>query len=188
MLFKQLLVTGDTIHTLALTSSIDRTTLTTLSFSLLTSAPLGDFTQIPSIVSSPSEAILAQGTKEGTARVVWLEYGRIRSAFISDEGSLGSVKDVLPGNGQKYGEILDVGSRLRGLVLGKKTNGGVQIVDVNSGKRVDEFENSNDSEDKSASVYSAALGKDSVTFNRVYWSFSMGVSTKSRARRLDTDW
>lgn len=177
-------MTGETIHTLALTSSIDRTTLTTLSFSLDTSRPLGDFTQIPSIVNSPSEALLAQGTKAGTGRVVWLEHGRIRSAYISEEGALGAVRDVLPGNGAKYGEILDVGSRTRGLVLGKKTSGGVQIVDVNSGKRVDEFENSSDSEDKSSSVYSAALGKDSVTFNRVYWSFSMGVSLEVRRTLL----
>ena len=142
MLFKQILVTGDTVHTLALTSSIDRTTLTTLSFSLTTSAPLGDFTQIPSIVSSPSTAILAQGSVEGTARVVWLEYGRIRSAYLSAFGALGATRDILPGEGHKFRDVFDVGSRKRGLVLGQKENGAVQIVNVNSGKRVDEFESS----------------------------------------------
>jgi len=43
-----------------------------------------------------------------------------------------------------------------------------------------------DSDDKSPSVYSAAIGKDSVTFNRVYWSFSMGVradATRASRRR-----
>ena len=135
-------MSGETIHTLALTSSIERVTLTTLSFSLLTSAPLGDFTQIPSIVSSPSSAILAQGSASGSARVVWLEYGRIRAAYLSAAGALGATKDILPGSGHKYAEVLDVGSRMKGLVLGKKDNGAVQIVNVNSGKRVDEFEHS----------------------------------------------
>lgn len=44
-----------------------------------------------------------------------------------------------------------------------------------------------DSDDKSPSVYSAAVGKDSVTFNRVYWSFSMGVRAISQTRDAESD-
>ena len=143
MLFDQILVSADTVHVLALTSSFSSTTLTTLSLSLATSVPLGDFTQIPSFVSNPSDAFLAAGSTSGSARVVWREHGRIRTASLSAAGQLGRTKDLLPGKGHKYGSLVDVGTRRKGLVLGKKENGAVQIVDVRDGaKIVDEFESS----------------------------------------------
>lgn len=143
MLFKQLLVTGDSLHIMALTSGFSETTLTTLSFDVNTARPLGDFTQIPSSIANPSDAHLAATSVEGPARVLWLEHGRIRSAYLSAAGLLGNVKDLLPGKGAKFASILDVRTRQRGFILGKKGNGAVQIIDVRNGaKIVDEFESS----------------------------------------------
>ena len=143
ILFKQLLVSGNTVHILALTSSFASATLTTLSLDLITSAPLADLTQIPSIVALPNDALLTTGSSPGTARVLWFEHGRIRSAYLSASGQLGDTKDLLPGKGMKYARILDIGIRRKGFVLGQKTNGAVDIVDVRNGaKIIDSFDSS----------------------------------------------
>jgi hypothetical protein len=118
--------------------------LTTLTLDLTTSAPLADLTQIPSIVTLPSEALLtATSANSGAARVTWLEHGRIRNTYLSEAGTLGDTKDLLPGNGHIYVGIQDVGLRGNGWILGRKRNGGMQIIDVrNGGKIVEELENS----------------------------------------------
>jgi len=140
VLFKQILISGEAIHSLALTSSTESLTLTTLSFDLKTSRPLSDFTQIPSWIPNPSQALLACAPGGGSVRVVWFDHGRIRSAYISEAGQLGGTKETLPGKGHKYGEIIESGSRKKGLVLGQKENGAVQVINVITAKVVDEFE------------------------------------------------
>lgn len=134
MLFKQIYVSGSTVHILALTSSFASQTLTTLSLSLDSSAPLGDLTQIPSTVRAPSDALLAASERDGDARVVWHEHGRIRSALLNADGSLGSTRDLLPpGKGKKYARMIPVGSRQWGFVLGQQEDGMVDIIDVRKG-------------------------------------------------------
>ena len=142
MLFKQILVSSETVHTLALTSSFESTTLTTLSFDLRTSRPLGDFTQIPSWIPNPSQAALTSANGEGAAKVVWFEHGRIRTAYLSAQGALGSTKDMVAGQAKLFKEIVNTQARRRGLILGMNQFGGVHVVDVNQGKAIDEFENS----------------------------------------------
>ena len=142
VLFKQILISAEVVHTLALTSSFESTTLTTLSFDLRTSRPLGDFTQIPSWIPNPSQAALAQANGEGAAKVVWYEHGRIRAAYISAAGALGSTKDMVAGKAKLFKEIVNTQARRRGLILGANQYGGVHVVDVNQGKAIDEFENS----------------------------------------------
>ena len=75
VLFKQLHVSGSNIHVLALTNAFSTQTLTTFSISLDAPIPLGDFTQIPSIVTAPSDACIAASSEPGTAKVVWWEEG-----------------------------------------------------------------------------------------------------------------
>lgn len=143
VLFKQLLVSGSTVHILALTSSFASNTLTTMSLDLTTSAPLADMTQIPSFVKLPSDAMLVAGSSPGVARVIWYEHGRIRSAYLSASGQLGDTKDLLPGAGKLYTRILDVGMRRKGFVLGQMERGAVDIIDVTAGaKIVDTFADS----------------------------------------------
>lgn len=193
ILFKQLMVSANTVHILAVTSSFASNTLTTMSLNLTTSIPLADLIQIPSMVDLPSDALLAAASSPGVARVVWFEHGRIRSAYLSAAGQLGDTKDLLPGKGRKYSRLLDVGVRSKGFVLGQMEDGKVDIVDVRGGaKVVDSFGSSvyllqnsawsladswqEDSPDRSTSVYSAAETKDGLIFNRLYWSFGMNVS------------
>ena len=143
MIFKQLYVSGPTVHVLALTSGFSKTSLTILSMSLASSRPFGDFTQIPSIVSNPEQAFLAIGSSTGSAKVLWLEHGRIRSAELSDQGALGSTKDLLPGKGHVFESIIDVGMRHEGYILGQKENKAAQIISMEQGLEiVDEFESS----------------------------------------------
>jgi hypothetical protein len=143
MLFKQLLVTSTRVHILALTSSFASTTLTTLTLDLATSAPQADLTQIPSIVSLPSSALLTSSSTSGAARVIWLEHGRIRNAYLAENGLLGDTKDLMPGQGHVYSSIREVGLRRQGWILGTKENGAVQILEVSNGGRiVEEFEGS----------------------------------------------
>ena len=175
VLFKQILVTGDIVHTLAVTHALDGLTLTTLSLSLQTSVPLGDFTQIPSLIANPSQALLATASVDGSARVVWLEHGRIRSAYLSEAGQLGGVKEALPGNGHVYASIIGE-ARQHGLVLGQKRNGAVQVVNVLTGKPVEEFKDSHHSAEKSLSVYSISPASDGVSFTRLFWSYDHGLA------------
>lgn len=143
VLFKQLHVTGSVIHVLALTSSFSTQTLTTFSIGLDAPVPLGDFTQIPSIVAAPSDACIAGNADEGTAKVVWFEQGRIRSTLVKTDGTLGATKDLLPGKGRKYAKMLHTGSRQWGYVLGQRGDGTVDIIDVTEGaKIIDTFESS----------------------------------------------
>ena len=114
-----------------------------MSLDLATSAPLADLTQIPSFVKVPSDAMLAAGSSPGTARVLWYEHGRIRSTYLSASGQLGDTKDLLPGKGQMYARILDVGVRRKGFVLGQREKGAVDLLDVRAGaKIVDSFADS----------------------------------------------
>ncbi len=136
ILFKQVLVSGNIVHILALSSSFASSTLTTMSLDLTIPTPLADLTQIPSIVSLPSDALLAAASSPGPARVMWFEHGRIRSADLSAQGQLGDTKDLLPGKGKKYARILDVGTGRKGFFLGQKEDGGVDILDVRGGSKI----------------------------------------------------
>ena len=141
ILFKQLLVSGSTVHILALSSGFSKTSLVSLSLSLDTSAPLGDLIHVPSIISNPTQALLAPSSTDGSAQVVWSEHGRIRTAEIDSKGSLGKTKDLMPGKGHVYDSILDVGARHQGYMLGQMENMAVQVIDVRDGaKIVEEFE------------------------------------------------
>jgi hypothetical protein len=143
VLFKQLHVSSSVIHVLALTNAFSTQTLTTFSLSLDAPIPLGDFTQIPSIVTAPSDACIAASKEDGGARVVWFEEGRMRSTLVKADGSLGATKDLLPGKGRKYAKILHTGSRQWGYVMGQQRDGTVDIIDVSEGaKIVDTFESS----------------------------------------------
>jgi hypothetical protein len=143
VLFKQLHVSASVIHVLALTNAFSTQTLTTFSISLEAPIPLGDFTQIPSIVTAPSDACIAASSQPGSARVVWFEEGRLRSTLVEEDGTLGATKDLLPGKGRKYAKILHTGSRQWGYVIGQQRDGTVDIVDVSEGaKIVDTFESS----------------------------------------------
>ena len=105
---------------------------------------------------------------------MWSEHGRVRIAALSEQGKLGGTKDLMPGKGHTYADILDVGVRHQGYLLGKKENMAVQIIDVREGGRIlDEFESSHHSADKSDSDYTASTGVAGTTMTRVYWSFSM---------------
>lgn len=143
ILFKQLFISGQRIHILALTSSFASNTLTTITLDLATSAPIADLTQIPSAVTSPSDGILAASSVTDAARILWLEAGRIRSADLSSQGALGKAKDLLPGKGRKYVKILNDQMREMGYVLGEATDGSVDIIDVREGGKIlDSFEGS----------------------------------------------
>lgn len=150
VLFKQLHVSDTVIHVLALTNAFSTQTLTTFSISLDAPVPLGDFTQIPSIVTAPSDACIAaasaqpgEGKGQGTAKVVWWEQGRIRSTLVNADGTLGATKDLLPGKGRKYAKMLHTGSRQWGYILGQREDGTVDIIDVaDVAKIVDTFESS----------------------------------------------
>jgi hypothetical protein len=143
VLFKQLHVSGNVIHVLALTNSFSTQTLTTFSISLDAPIPLGDFTQIPSIVTAPSDACIAASSEAGSAKVVWWEEGRLRSTLLKADGTLGSTKDLLPGKGRKWAKMLHTGSRQWGYVMAQQRDGTVDIVDVTgTAKIVDTFESS----------------------------------------------
>ncbi|ORX33525.1 hypothetical protein BD324DRAFT_668589 [Kockovaella imperatae] len=176
ILFKQLLVSGPTVHILALSSGFSKTSLTTLSLSLETSEPRGDLIHVPSIISNPSQALLAAASTPGSAQVVWAEHGRIRTAEVDTHGTLGKTKDLMPGQGHVYDRILEVDGRHQGYILGQKENMAVQIIRVKDGAQIiDEFDSSHHSADKSDSVYAASSLKDSLTFSRVYWTFNMNA-------------
>ena len=143
VLFKQLHVSDQVIHVLALTNAFSTQTLTTFSISLDAPIPLGDFTQIPSIVTAPSDACIAASSESGSAKVVWWEEGRLRSTLVKADGTLGITKDLLPGKGRKWQKMLHTGSRQYGYVMAQQRDGTVDIVDVSDvAKIVDTFESS----------------------------------------------
>ncbi|OCF34020.1 hypothetical protein I316_04366 [Kwoniella heveanensis BCC8398] len=175
ILFKQLLVLGSSVHILGLHSSIASQTLITSTLDLSTSIPKGDLGQIPSIVQLPDQALIASSNVQGQAKAIWTEHGRIRTVSIQENGSIGATKDLMPGKGKVYDSIIDVGVRSKGIVLGRRSDGGVDVLSIAEGKKIDEFELSETSPDRSESVYSAAHTARGVLINRVYWSFNMAV-------------
>ncbi|WVQ83875.1 hypothetical protein IAT38_006019 [Cryptococcus sp. DSM 104549] len=175
IMFKQIHASGSSLHMLALHYSFSVQTLVTSTIGLDRPIPKYDFGQVPSIVKIPEHAALAASSEPGGARVVWAEHGRIRSVLVNEDGSLGDTKDLMPGGGRKYGGLIDVGLREKGIVLGQREDGGVDVLDVKAGKKVEEFELSSDSPERSSSVYSATQTKQGVIVNRVYWSFNTGV-------------
>ena len=179
MLFKSLHISGDSVHLLALTSSFASTQLGTMTLALGAGVPTGDMGQIPSIVTTPQDSVLAAGAA-GRAQVVWHEHGRIRSAPLWPDGTVGQPKDVMPGKGKKFSGLLDVGEAAleKGLVLGAVSDGSAVIVDVIKNKVVDSFEGSQDGPDHSPSTYSAVKTAKGVAFHRLYWSFSLNVSSR----------
>ncbi|KIS00199.1 endoplasmic reticulum protein [Cryptococcus deuterogattii 2001/935-1] len=175
MVFKQIMPSGNSVHILALHYSFAVQSLLTSTIALDKPIPRADFGQVPSVVQIPEQAIIASSHEPGAVRVVWIDHGRIRSLHLNEDGSLGEVKEILPGKGRLYGSIIDVGLRHKGYILGKREDGAVEILDVRDGKKVEEFELSKDSPERSDSVYSAAVTKRGVLVNRVYWSYHMGV-------------
>ncbi|WVN88836.1 uncharacterized protein L203_104050 [Cryptococcus depauperatus CBS 7841] len=175
MVFKQIMPSGSSIHLLALHYSFAVQSLLTSTISLDKPILKADFGQIPSLIQVPEQALLASSSERGSASAVWIEHGRIRTVLIKENGQLGKVKDLLPDRGKLYSEILDVGLRHKGIVLGKREDGGVEVLDVKRGRKVEEFELSKDSPDRSESIYSGVAIDKGVIVNRVYWSFVMGV-------------
>ncbi|WVO22847.1 uncharacterized protein IAS62_004190 [Cryptococcus decagattii] len=175
MVFKQIMPSGNSVHILALHYSFAVQSLLTSTIALDKPIPRADFGQVPSVVQIPEQAMIASAHEPDTVRIVWIDHGRIRSLHLNEDGSLGEVKEILPGKGRLYGSIIDVGLRHKGYILGKREDGAVEILDVRDGKKVEEFELSKDSPERSDSVYSAAVTKKGVLVNRIYWSYHMGV-------------
>lgn len=176
MVFKQIMPSGNSVHILALHYSFAVQSLLTSTIALDKPIPRADFGQVPSVVQIPEQAMIASAHESGAVRIVWIDHGRIRSLHLNEDGSLGEVKEILPGKGRLYGSIIDVGLRHKGYILGKREDGAVEILDVRDGKKVEEFELSKNSPERSNSVYSAAVTKKGVLVNRIYWSYHMGVS------------
>ena len=114
ILYKQLLVSDDTLHILAITSGIAASQLTSFSVRLDAPIPRSDLVQIPSIISDPSDAHLAASSTPGSASLVWSEHGRVRVASVSRDGVVGRTKDLLPGGGRKYTGIETASRRREG--------------------------------------------------------------------------
>jgi hypothetical protein len=129
ILFKQLHVTGKSVHVLALTSSFATQTLTTLTLSLDNSVPLNDLMSISSSVRAPSDVVIAASANEGEAKIVWHESGRIRSVLLKADGTLSTSHDLKPKSG-RYAKLLNVGSRPWGFVLAQLEDGSVDVIDV----------------------------------------------------------
>ncbi|WVQ68755.1 uncharacterized protein L199_006964 [Kwoniella botswanensis] len=175
ILFKQLVSSGSSIHVLGIQNGISAQMLLTTTLDLRTSIPKADLGQIPSIVKIPEQALISS-TGDGETKVVWTEHGRIRIVAIKEDGSVGKeIKDLLPGKGKVYNEIIEVGTRTRGIILGRRSDGGVDVINVIKGEKVGEFELSTKSDERSDSVYSGIITAKGVILNRVYWSFNMAV-------------
>ncbi|WVW78933.1 hypothetical protein I302_100896 [Kwoniella bestiolae CBS 10118] len=175
ILFKQVTSSGSSIHVLGIQNGISAQTLLTTTLDITTSAPKNDLGQIPSIVKIPEQALISS-TDKGDAKVVWTEHGRIRIVSIKEDGSVGrDIKDLLPGKGKIYDEIIDVGLRSRGIILGRRSDGGVDVVNVIKREKIGEFELSTKSDERSESVYSGIETQSGVILNRVYWSFTVNV-------------
>ncbi|WVR04286.1 hypothetical protein IAU60_001286 [Kwoniella sp. DSM 27419] len=174
IMFKQIMASGTSVHVLGLHYSFAAQTLLTSTLDLATSIPKADMGQVPSIVHVPDQATIVAST-EGQAKVAWTEHGRIRTVIVNQDGSLGETKDLMPGKGKTYSDLIDVGVRHRGIILGRRSDGGVDVIDVAGGKKVEEFELSETSPERSESRYSAVETAKGVVLNRVYWSFNMAV-------------
>jgi hypothetical protein len=191
VIFKQIHISEQSVHILAITNSFDSLTLTTLTLDLQTSRPLDDFAQIPCILAAPEDAHLMGSDIPGSVRVVWLEVGRIRVTYIGPGGYVGNTKDLLPKTGRYYEKMLATGTRDTGLFLGMSQGGEATILDVREGgKTVTVWEGTvsdtinfdallmiqGDPIDKSPSVYSSAKTETGVVFSRIYWNFAQSVS------------
>lgn len=130
ILFKQLFVSDQSVHILAVTNSFASLTLTTMTLDLATSRPLDDFAQIPCILEAPENAHFAASDIPGSVKVLWLEVGRIKSTYIGPGGYVGNTKELLPRHGRFYERIITTGTRRAGLILGQSQNGEVTIIDV----------------------------------------------------------
>jgi hypothetical protein len=135
ILFKQLLIADQAVHILAVTKSFASLTLTTLTLDLTTSRPLDDFAQIPCLLAAPENAWLMGSDIRGSARVVWLEVGRIKTTYIGPGGYVGNTKDLLPKHGRYYERIVATGSRESGLILGMAQGGEITVLDIREGGR-----------------------------------------------------
>lgn len=135
ILFKQLHVSDQAVHILAVTNSFTSLTLTTLTLDLLTSQPLDDFAQIPCLLEAPENAMLVGSDIPGSVRVVWLEVGRIKVTYIGPGGYVGNTKDLLPTSGRYYDKIVAAGTRASGLLLGMAQGGEITVLDVREGGR-----------------------------------------------------
>ncbi|WRT65199.1 uncharacterized protein IL334_002142 [Kwoniella shivajii] len=175
ILFNQLIPTGSSVHILGFHSQFTGQSLLTSTLDISTSIPKADFGQVPSIIEIPSQALIASSTIDGEAKVVWIEHGRIRIITIKEDGNVGKVKDLLPRKGKLYESIIDVGVRRKGIILGKRSDGAVDVISVSQSKKLEEFELSANSPERSESIYSGTETKNGVILNRVYWSFNMAV-------------
>lgn len=135
ILFKNLMVSDQAVHILAITRSFESLTLTTLTLDLLTSRPLDDFAQIPCLLAAPEDAHLMGSDIPGSVRVVWLEVGRIRTTYIGPGGYLGNSKDLLPKSGRYFDKILATQTKDTGLVLGMAQGGEITVLDLREGGR-----------------------------------------------------
>ncbi|WWC87349.1 uncharacterized protein L201_002238 [Kwoniella dendrophila CBS 6074] len=179
IMFKQLTISGNPIHVLGIQNSFSVQTLLTTTLDLDKPIPKSDLGQIPSIIKIPQQTLIIP-SGDGEGKVVWYEHGRIRIMTIKENGQVDddkNIKDLLPGTGKLYESIIDLGSdlRLKGIILGKKQNGGVDIINVNKKEKVGEFELSSTSPERSESIYSGIATDKGVILNRVYWSYNMAV-------------
>lgn len=133
ILFKQIHVSDQSVHILAVTNSFASLTLTTLTLDLQTSRPLDDFAQIPCLLEAPENAHLVGSDIPGSVRVVWLEVGRIRVTYIGPGGYVGNTKDLLPKTGRYFERMVAMGTRRTGLFLGMAQGGEVTVLDVREG-------------------------------------------------------
>ncbi|WWC58978.1 uncharacterized protein I303_101524 [Kwoniella dejecticola CBS 10117] len=187
ILFKQIVSSGSSIHVLGIQNSIASQTLLTTTLHLESPIPKGDLGQIPSIVKLPEQALISPSLdKDGEAVVTWTEHGRIRMVSIKENGAVGKdIKDLLPGKGKVYEEILDVGTRRRGIILGRRSDGAADVINVDKREKVTEFELSATSTERSASVYSGIETSKGVLLNRVYWSYNMAVGVSQTINIAD---
>lgn len=188
IVYKQLLVAGPNLHVLAVTSSFASPQLSTSTFSLETSIPLGDLTQIPSIASNPEDAhLVATGpaASNGAARIIWLEAGRVRSTYLSEKGQVGATTDLLPAKG--LGKMLPSGenkfartlgptreSRKHGFILVERTGGTVDVIDVRKGAEIAATLSKLDVGVHTA--YSLTESSEGLRLGRTYWSAGLNVS------------
>ncbi|KAK4687456.1 ER membrane protein complex subunit 1, partial [Tremellales sp. Uapishka_1] len=172
---KQILVSGDVVHILSLTSSFASTTLSHSALDFTSGQATSSFAHLPSSVSTPSDVVLSTSSVAGEAQVVWLEKGKIRSVIVAEKGTSGSTMELKTKKGNGYKELIDVGIREKGVVLGKTEEGVIHVIDVKTGLAVvSEFEGSEDSDEKSSSTYSAIGTATGIIVNRIYWSFKLG--------------
>ncbi|WWC67488.1 uncharacterized protein I206_101396 [Kwoniella pini CBS 10737] len=187
ILFKQLVWSGSSIHVLGIQNSIASQTLLTTTLDLELPIPKNDLGQIPSIIKLPEQALISPSlSKSGEAFVIWIEHGRIRIITVNENGLISKeIKDLLPGKGKVYIEIIDVGTRNKGIILGKRSDGAVDVINIHKREKITEFELSATSSERSESIYSGIETKKGVILNRVYWSFNMAVGVSQTINIAD---